>query len=676
MIRIARTFALLLALAAPLGAQLRPSDSTQIKLAKQKQDSVNLLVATAIAKQCAFSVQGFFKPACQWSAPLGQRLGRSLDSALILSRGMLAPRTDTILRTVYDTLKLTVHDTLKVTTTVHDTVIKTVTIHDTVVVIQTKPPIDTVKPPVDTTTKPPVDTVKPPPLPADTSAPKLPALLITTVASTPSVGRTLVVAATGNLQAALDSSRYGDRILLACFATYTGNFTLTAKPAGAGWVTVTTSCAQPSEGTRTSPAQLFARITSPNVLPALYTIGAAARWRFIGVEVTTSAGTNQGLVSLGCASQCETTLTTQPTDIIFDRSYIHAPAATDVRRCVGFNGARMAIVDSYVSDCHSAFDAQAVAGWNGPGPFKIVNNYLEGAAETIAFGGGDPVVPGLIPSDIEVRRNHITKPMSWKTSAWSIKNLVEFKIGRRILVEGNVIENVWPSGQNGFAFVLWSVNQQTTCTWCVTEHLTIQNNLIRNVTGGWSMVATGANGMAQYLAQPMNHVLIRNNIVIGLNNPTVSGSSAYGRIFEMSDTIRTLTIEHNTAFSPTSSSFLWGGALPLVGHTVRNNLVGGGQYQVFSVYGQGQTAWDKAGGPGSVFDRNAVAEFTGGSMVAGNWADSFAAFGIANPYGVTATLDSFILPATSILKGRATDGTDVGADIAKIKAAILGVVVP
>ena len=60
----------------------------------------------------------------------------------------------------------------------------------------------------------------------------------------------------------------------------------------------------------------------------------------------------------------------QPRDIIFDRSYIHAPTRRYVRRCVGLNGARLAVIDSYVSDCHSAFDAQAIAGWNGPGPSR------------------------------------------------------------------------------------------------------------------------------------------------------------------------------------------------------------------------------------------------------------------------------------------------------------------
>ena len=52
------------------------------------------------------------------------------------------------------------------------------------------------------------------------------------------------------------------------------------------------------------------------------------------------------------------------------------------------NSARTAVVDSYLSDFHEVgADNQAVASWNGPGPFKIVNNYLEASSENILFGG-------------------------------------------------------------------------------------------------------------------------------------------------------------------------------------------------------------------------------------------------------------------------------------------------
>ena len=80
-----------------------------------------------------------------------------------------------------------------------------------------------------------------------------------------------------------------------------------------------------------------------------------------------------------------------------------------------------ALINSHVSEIHElGADAQAVAGWNGPGPFKIVNNYLEASTENILFGGSDPSIDNLVPSDIEVRGNHCYKPTRWKIppAAW------------------------------------------------------------------------------------------------------------------------------------------------------------------------------------------------------------------------------------------------------------------
>ena len=74
------------------------------------------------------------------------------------------------------------------------------------------------------------------------------------------------------------------------------------------------------------------------------------------------------------------------------------------------------------------------------------------------FGGGSVTMPEPSPSDITVRGNHITRPASWK-GVWQAKNLIESKHARRLLIEGNVIENEWQDAQAGFAFVLKSENQ-------------------------------------------------------------------------------------------------------------------------------------------------------------------------------------------------------------------------
>src|SRR5206468_132741 len=121
-------------------------------------------------------------------------------------------------------------------------------------------------------------------------------------------------------------------------------------------------------------------------------------------------------------------------------------------------------------------DSQAIMGWNGPGPFKIVNNHLEGAGENVMFGGADPPIHSLVPSDIEIRQNHFFKPLSWREgdptyagTPWTIKNLFELKNARRVLVEGNVFENIWRAAQDGFALQLTVRNQYGGAPWSTIE---------------------------------------------------------------------------------------------------------------------------------------------------------------------------------------------------------------
>jgi hypothetical protein len=502
--------------------------------------------------------------------------------------------------------------------------------------------------------------------------------LSTSTSDTPSGGRTIRVSGSDNLQSVLDSVRPGDHVLLERGARFVGNYTFGPRSGGidGGWITVETENAAPAEGVRVTPgtATGYAALISPTILPALATNGAASRWRFIGIELTNdpSMAVVNGTVQLGDASAEQNSLDKVPTDIILDRVYVHAPDATDDRRCVTVNSARTAVIDSYIAGCKSAFDAQAIAGTNGPGPFKISNNYLEASGENIAFGGADPGIQNLVPSDIEIRRNYFTKPMSWKDSQWLVKNLLELKVGRRVLIDGNVMENAWPAAQAGFAFVLWSVNQNGNCPWCVTEHVTIQNNIIRNIASGFQLTA-------RWTGQPsliMNHIAIRNNVIMGLNNPNVAAGSS--RLYQIGDAIPQLIIEHNTGFAP-DAGFLWGGDAPLPSHIIRNNLTGGGWYPIYTAFGQGSLAWNREAGPGSDFSGNVVAlASTNGAIPNNYYPASMDEIGLTggagSAYNPFASLQDLALSSSSPYKAHGTDGNDPGADIAAVAKATAGVV--
>jgi hypothetical protein len=113
--------------------------------------------------------------------------------------------------------------------------------------------------------------------------------------------------------------------------------------------------------------------------------------------------------------------------------------------------ASTSILNSWISDIKSTDqDSQAIAGWNGPGPFSIRNNYLEAAGENFLLGGADPAISGLVPTGITFRDNWVRKLPAWRGGGWQVKNLLELKSARGVVIENNLFENNWEAAQAGF----------------------------------------------------------------------------------------------------------------------------------------------------------------------------------------------------------------------------------
>lgn len=147
---------------------------------------------------------------------------------------------------------------------------------------------------------------------------------------------------------------------------------------------------------------------------AFYSVPGANHYRMIGLEVTVAPGTSlsYGLIMSGDPS--DTNAADLPNEIIWDRDYVHGSALCHCKFGAQMNATNYAIVDSYFSDFHAVGqDAEAIFTYITPGPLKIVNNELEGAAENVLFGGAYDAIPGMVPSDVEVRNNHFYKPLSW-----------------------------------------------------------------------------------------------------------------------------------------------------------------------------------------------------------------------------------------------------------------------
>ncbi|MEO5817461.1 MAG: right-handed parallel beta-helix repeat-containing protein [Gemmatimonadaceae bacterium] len=508
-----------------------------------------------------------------------------------------------------------------------------------------------------------------------TSSSAIPAQTPDTVAELPRVfldtkmpgssGTTITVPAGGDLQAALNKAKPCDVIALANGATFSGNFIL-PKKAGTCWIVIrpVSMTGIPPEGTRMSPAIAAAanlpKILSASNMGAFATADGAHHYRFVALDISVPASiVNTGLVRLGRSE--ETSLAQMPHDLVLDRMYIHGTATGSNRRCVSLNGASSAVIDSYIADCHEqGGDAQAIAGWSGPGPFKIVNNYLEASGENVMWGGGDPRIKGLIPSDIEMRRNHFFKPTSWK-GKWLVKNLFEIKNAQRVLVEGNVFENNWAHGQGGSAIVLKSVNQERTCTWCVAKDITFRLNVIKNTGSGFALTGRDEGTQA-----PMTRVTITDNVLTGIDIAPFTGE---GRGFLINNNPVDLVIAHNTVLDATNSAVTFGGPAtdPPVRMVFRDNIISSGLYGVKGP-GMAMVATIAAYMPGG-FRNNLIITADGSA-----YPSSLGVQGVGG-VGFTSRMD-LRLGAGSRFRGRGSDGRDLGADVAAIQAATAGVVVP
>ncbi|MGH9831014.1 MAG: hypothetical protein ACREDR_48035, partial [Blastocatellia bacterium] len=239
-------------------------------------------------------------------------------------------------------------------------------------------------------------------------------------------GRILKVSGEKDLQAALQEARPGDEVLLKAGAEFRGSFVLpkkenTGSGASAKWIIIASdqSPSKTPPGTRVTPAVAgqFPKLVSTNAEPTLRAAAGAGYYRLVGIELTIapSVKISYGIVRLGEGS--EGSIDQLPHDILIDRCYVHGLPSANVRRGIALNCAASAVIDSWVSDCHEAgADSQAICCWNGPGPFEISDNYLEAAGENVMFGGADPAIPNLIPSDITFTRNYCRKPLEWRTA--------------------------------------------------------------------------------------------------------------------------------------------------------------------------------------------------------------------------------------------------------------------
>ncbi len=544
----------------------------------------------------------------------------------------------------------------------------------------------------------------------------------TALDGTPSPGKEIRIAANSDLRAAVDSAKCGDTLLLAAGASFEIKDLPGKKCDDQHYITIRTDTPNaklPPEGTRVSPAwagvaslpgrPVFAQPAGgPAKLMATLVVKAPSgaeigdHYRFIGIE----------WVSQPDAHIARLVSTEGSDHLIFDRNWLHASDGAEMNKGIGMiHGARfIAVINSYLSGficiarTGSCTDSSALGGGNGDLPIstlKIYNNFVEASGENILFGGAKSTVN---PTDIEIRRNHLFKPLLWKEGEPGyaplgagnppiVKNHFELKSGIRVLFEANLMENCWGGfTQTGFSIMLTPKNQSgNLCPKCAVTDVTLRYNRIRNVGGVIGIAnAYSANEGA---AADGGRYSIHDLLVDGVHDLDWRGHGEFAVVSSNAELLHDVAIDHVTAF--VSGPLFYVGnktGQKIPNFSVTNSLLmPGGRQPEFSSVGGGPAncahGAQRLGAEGVLaacfvnyrFEKNIIIGEKGGWPKGTIVVSSPQAAGVRD-YQNGVSKDARLCHAnapgcskTSPGASAGTDGKDIGADVDAIDAALAGV---
>jgi hypothetical protein len=549
------------------------------------------------------------------------------------------------------------------------------------------------------------------------------------MAGTPAPGARTMVPVGANLQQALNNAHCGDTLLLQAGATFTGNYSLPAKPCDdQHWIVIRTSApdsALPREGRRISPCyagvaslpgrpsfscatptKVMARLMATDAGPLTLASGSSHYRIGPGLEITRPL-TSSMYVDLVVASAAAN-------HIVIDRDWIHGVPKYDTVRGVILSGVTYAaIVESYLNDFHCAalisacVDSQAIAGGTGSisqGIWKIHDNFLEASAETILFGG--VINNSITPADIEISNNHMFKPLTWMPGQpgfvgrpnndatkcittpgycpFVVKNLFELKNAQRLLLEGNILENCWPGfTQFGAAIVVNGMNPANrTLSYISVMDFTVRYNHTSHTASVFSLANPGPNNL------PIGRISIHDNIFDDVSPKyQYGGTSAvfagvYTYCSESMCGNGNVSVNHNTELI--TQPIKWfaavgavNGAIP--NWTYTNNIVSiNAGLAVFNTGSTGCTdnKTSNAAKLAACFSPYAMTHnaLIGGSGTwpAGNYLPATpAAVQFVNYNNVNG--GNYTLLSTSPYHNKGTDGKDLGADVIAVNSHTSGV---
>lgn len=287
-----------------------------------------------------------------------------------------------------------------------------------------------------------------------------------------------------------------------------------------------------------------------------------------------------------------------------------------------------------------------------------------------------------------------------------VKNLLELKEGQRILIEGNVLQNVWGGfTQTGNAILVTPKNQgaaggTNVCPICLTSDVTFRFNYVSHV-GPAMQIAFAPSGQG-WAAGGYNYS-IHDMIFDGVQYSTcyqcgsyvVQLSSGYSPTNPPPSAMHDISIDHITLVSarPSLTWLLLGGPYqenptntPLMSNISITNVLSAAGPSLFYSTGNSSSNCAKSGDRN--YGRMISSCWTGASQFTNNlfsteyttskanWpegntqADSFETIGFER---FSAEGGDYRLSPASPFRGVASDGKDVGADVNLVMQYIEGV---
>lgn len=177
----------------------------------------------------------------------------------------------------------------------------------------------------------------------------------------------------------------------------------------------------------------------------------------------------------------------QPDDVTLDSLEVRAAASGGKRGVEAHTRAftlRRSLVTGFI---YAGADSQAFLACNGPGPYLLEDSQLQASGENVMFGGGTIKSAAMVPTGITIRNVLLDKPQAWRLRTGTVKNSLEFKAGRNVLVEDVVIDGCWRDAQSGHAILLTPRNQNNDSPWTEVRDVVLRRVVIRNHTDGYAV---------------------------------------------------------------------------------------------------------------------------------------------------------------------------------------------